>query len=96
MVTWVTDKEKDIYQETERIRRQVKAEKQVQIELQKEIDSLKLQLEKSRQGLQAASRLGDQLEYSKLQISGLKEEGKMFHNLLHIVTCRPIACSVMS
>lgn len=82
----VADKEKDIYQETERIRRQVKAEKEVQIGLQREIDSLKLQLQESREGLQAASRLSDQLEYSKLQISGLKEEGKKFNILLHIAT----------
>lgn len=75
----IIDKEKDIFEETERIRRQVQAEKQIQVELQSEIDSLKRQLEESRQGLQAASRLGDQLEYSKLQISHLKDEGKIFH-----------------
>lgn len=71
--------------ETERIRRQVNAEKQVQIELQKEISNLKAQLEESRQGLQAAARLSDQMEISKQQISNLKEEGnKLYFIHLHV------------
>ncbi|XP_066256497.1 thyroid receptor-interacting protein 11-like [Euwallacea similis] len=68
------DKEKDVHKETERIRRQINAEKLVQDDLKKEIDSLKMQLDESKIGLQAASRLSDQLELIKKQNSGLKDE----------------------
>lgn len=68
------DREKDVIKETERIRRQINTEKQVQEELKKEIENLKRQLDESRQGLQAASRLSDQLEMVKKQNSGLKDE----------------------
>lgn len=71
--------------ETERIRRQVNSEKQVQVELQKEISNLKAQLEESRQGLQAAARLSDQLEISKQLVSNLKDEGnKLYFIHLHV------------
>lgn len=73
----ISDKENDVRQETERIRRQIKAEKQVQQELEQEIASLKSQLEESRQGLRAATRLGDQLEFTKKQNAALKEEGNL-------------------
>lgn len=43
--------------------------------MQQEINNLKGQLEDTRQGLQAASRLGDQLEATKKQNVALKEEG---------------------
>lgn len=56
------DKQKDIHNETDRIRRQIAVEKNAQIELQKEISSLKQQLKESKEGLQAAGRLTDQLE----------------------------------
>lgn len=62
--------------ETERLRRHVNAEKQVQEELKKEINSLKSLLEESKQGLLAASRLSDQLESSKKNMNALKEEGR--------------------
>ncbi|XP_066147856.1 thyroid receptor-interacting protein 11-like isoform X2 [Euwallacea fornicatus] len=68
------DKEKDVQKETERIRRQINAEKLVQDDLRKEMDNLKMQLEESKIGLQAASRLSDQLELIKKQNSGLKDE----------------------
>ncbi|XP_018336097.2 thyroid receptor-interacting protein 11-like isoform X2 [Agrilus planipennis] len=68
------EKEKDIYVETERIRRQIKAEKQIQDELKQEIANLKSQLEGSKQGLQAASRLNDQLETCKQQIASYKDK----------------------
>lgn len=55
-------------------------EKQLQQKLNEEIESLKLQLEESRQGLQAASRLGDQLEFAKKQNIALKEEGIYYYN----------------
>ncbi|KAG5899246.1 hypothetical protein JTB14_035424 [Gonioctena quinquepunctata] len=68
------DKERDVFKETERIRRQIAAEKQVQEELKKDISSLKSQLEESNQGLLAASRLSDQLELSKKTVSMLRDE----------------------
>jgi hypothetical protein len=40
--------------------------------------SLQLQLEESKHGLQAASRISDQLEQSKQLSSTLKGEGKFF------------------
>ncbi|XP_050316065.1 thyroid receptor-interacting protein 11-like [Anthonomus grandis grandis] len=68
------DREKDVHKETERIRRQINVEKQVQETLKKEIENLKCQLEDSKVGLQAASRLSDQLEHLKKQNLGLKDE----------------------
>ncbi|GJQ77799.1 Gmap [Trypoxylus dichotomus] len=68
------DKEKDIYHETERIRRQINTEKQKQEDLQKEIVNLKNQLDESKQGLLAASRLNNQVETSKQQVASMKEE----------------------
>ncbi|KAJ8920016.1 hypothetical protein NQ315_006547 [Exocentrus adspersus] len=68
------DKERDVAKETERIKRQIKVEKQVQEDLKREIAGLKSQLEESKQGLQAASRLSDQLEHSKKAVGALKEE----------------------
>ncbi|CAH0546155.1 unnamed protein product [Brassicogethes aeneus] len=68
------DKEKDVHQETERIRRQIAVEKSVQEELKREIHNIKQQLEESKQGLQAAARLSEQLELSKRLTVTLKEE----------------------
>ncbi|VEN40474.1 unnamed protein product [Callosobruchus maculatus] len=68
------DKEKDIHKETERIRRRINIEKQVQEELKKEIECLKSQLDESKQGLLAASRLSDQLENTKKTVTVLKKE----------------------
>ncbi|KAJ8926555.1 hypothetical protein NQ314_021072 [Rhamnusium bicolor] len=73
------NKEKDVFKETERIRRQINTEKQVQEELKVEISSLKSQLEESKQGLQAAARLSDQLEHSK-KISHFTE-GRRYESL---------------
>lgn len=73
------DKEKDVHTETERIRRQIVLEKQTQEELRRELDSLRGQLEESKVGLQAASRLSDQLELVKKSNTGLKDES-MFSN----------------
>ncbi|XP_022905111.2 thyroid receptor-interacting protein 11-like isoform X1 [Onthophagus taurus] len=68
------DKEKGVQLETERIRRQIMVEKNVQENLKKELTCLKNQLDESKQGLLAASRLSDQMETSKHQIVVLKEE----------------------
>jgi len=54
-------------------------EKQTQEELRRELDSLRGQLEESKVGLQAASRLSDQLELVKKSNTGLKDES-MFSN----------------
>lgn len=75
MIITFIDKDKDVQKETERIRRHISAEKQVQEELKKEIAQLKSQLEESNQGLLAAARLSDQLETSKKTISMLNKEG---------------------
>lgn len=50
----------------------------MQDQLQKEINTLKAQLQESKQGLIAASRLSEQLERSKQQVSTMKDEGKLF------------------
>ncbi|CAH1286573.1 unnamed protein product [Diabrotica balteata] len=68
------DKEQDVIRETDRIRRHINTEKQVQEELRKEIANLQAQLEERNQGLLAASRLSDQLESSKKTVVGLKDE----------------------
>ncbi|XP_044253304.1 thyroid receptor-interacting protein 11 isoform X2 [Tribolium madens] len=68
------EKENDIGKETERIRRQIMSEKRVQDELRSEIVSLQAQLEESKQGLLAASRISDQLEQSKHLIANLKSQ----------------------
>lgn len=69
------DKEKEVHNETERLRRQINSEKKVQDDLKNEILTLKSQLEESKQGLLAAARLSDQLANSKNNIAALKEEG---------------------
>ncbi|KAK4873231.1 hypothetical protein RN001_015260 [Aquatica leii] len=68
------DKEKDVYMETERIRRQITQEKKIQDDLRNDNNNLKMQLEESKQGLQAAARLTDQLEKTKKQMVNLKDE----------------------
>lgn len=73
---FLLDKEKDVEKETERIRRQITAEKRIQDDLRVEISNLQSQLVDSKNGLQAASRLSDQLEHSKQLTTLLKAEGK--------------------
>lgn len=80
MVFFFSDKDKAVHEETERIRRRIEAEIRIQQDLQKEINNLRLQLDESKQGLQAASRLSDQLESSKKQTADLKKEGTLFHD----------------
>lgn len=71
----VLDRETDIYRETDRIRKQIAVERRIQDDLRTEVVQLKSQLDESKQGLLAASRLTDQLENAKQQVNGLKEEG---------------------
>ncbi|KAF5296375.1 hypothetical protein FQA39_LY12494 [Lamprigera yunnana] len=68
------DKGNHVQLETERIRRQINQEKKIQEELRNDNNNLKAQLEESKQGLQAASRLTEQLEKSKRQSLNLKDE----------------------
>lgn len=70
--------------ETERIRRHINTEKQIQEELRAEMSNLKSQLEERNQGLLAAARLSDQLESSKKIVSGLKEEGTYLYTLYFV------------
>lgn len=49
---------------------------------QDEISRLNAKLEEALAGLQAASRLGDQLETKTAQINDLKEQGKVFSLLI--------------
>lgn len=79
------DREKDIINETERIRRQVNVEKQKQNDLQSEINTLKAQLEESKQGLKAAARLTEQMEKSKQQVVTMKNEGMSLVIFLRIL-----------
>lgn len=87
-VNWILDKEKEVHKETERIRRQINAEKKIQVDLRNEIVSLKAQLEERKQGLLAAARLSDQLENSKTNLASLKEEGNFsfyFRFFFHLI-----------
>lgn len=53
------------------------AEKNIQEDLRKEIAYLKSQLDESKQGLQAAYRLTNQLENAQQQNNSLKDECKL-------------------
>lgn len=75
---FILDRETDIYRETDRIRKQIVVERKIQDDLRNETVQLKCQLEESKQGLLAASRLTDQLENAKQQVNGLKQEGTYF------------------
>lgn len=77
MFFYFAEKENIVYQETERIRREITKEKSVQDELRKEIGSLNNQLQESKQGLQAAYRLTNQLESAQQQNCNLKDECKL-------------------
>ncbi|CAG9816273.1 unnamed protein product [Phaedon cochleariae] len=85
-VTDVEEREKNsstIYTSVSiRANQQIAVEKQIQEDLKREISSLKLQLEESNQGLQAASRLSDQLENSKKTVSTLKDEVSLLQSKL--------------
>lgn len=81
------DKDKDVYEETERIRRQITLEQKVQDALREENSGLRSQLDESKQGLQAAARLTDQLEKSKKQIIALREEVTKLQDKLQMKEC---------
>lgn len=77
----ISDKERDIQTATEKIRRKCEEQKQQNTILLEEIARLNKKLEESLAGLQAASRLGDQVETKTAQINDLKEQGKFASRL---------------
>lgn len=74
----ITDKERDIHTATEKIRNKMEDLKRENHALQDEIARLNAKLEEALAGLQAASRLGDQVETKTAQINDLKEQGKTY------------------
>ncbi|CAK1594890.1 unnamed protein product [Parnassius mnemosyne] len=68
------EKERDIANATEKIRNKMEEAKNQNQRLQEEIARLNSKLEESLAGLQAASRLGDQVETKTAQINDLKEQ----------------------
>ncbi|KAH9632435.1 hypothetical protein HF086_010828 [Spodoptera exigua] len=69
------DKERDIHTATEKIRNKMEEQKRENQGLQIEISRLNAKLEEALAGLQAASRLGDQVEMKRAEINDLKEQG---------------------
>ncbi|XP_068624368.1 thyroid receptor-interacting protein 11-like [Battus philenor] len=68
------EKERDIAAATEKIRNKLEDIKNQNLKLKDEITRLNSKLEESLAGLQAASRLGDQVETKSAQINDLKEQ----------------------
>ncbi|RVE51900.1 hypothetical protein evm_003520 [Chilo suppressalis] len=68
------DKERDIHSATEKIRNKMEDLKRENLNLMDEISRLNSKLEEAMAGLQAASRLGDQVETKTAQINDLKEQ----------------------
>ncbi|XP_047540993.1 thyroid receptor-interacting protein 11-like isoform X1 [Vanessa atalanta] len=68
------DKERDIHSATEKVRNKMEDIKRHNEILQQEIARLNGKLEESIAGLQAATRLGDQVETKSAQINDLKDQ----------------------
>ncbi|KAL0810274.1 hypothetical protein ABMA28_010436 [Loxostege sticticalis] len=68
------DKERDIHTATEKIRNKMEDLKRENHGLRDELARLNAKLEEALAGLQAASRLGDQVETKTAQINDLKEQ----------------------
>ncbi|XP_050357884.1 putative leucine-rich repeat-containing protein DDB_G0290503 isoform X2 [Nymphalis io] len=68
------DKERDIHSATEKVRNKMEDIKRHNEKLQQEIARLNGKLEESIAGLQAATRLGDQVETKSAQINDLKDQ----------------------
>ncbi|CAG9789951.1 unnamed protein product [Diatraea saccharalis] len=73
------DKERDIETATEKIRNKMEDLKAENHDLMDEITKLNSKLEDALAGLQAASRLGDQVETKTAQINDLKEQVRTLH-----------------
>lgn len=70
------DKERDIAEHTQQLRRQLDAEASAQRDLRSEMDAMRQQLAEAKQGLLAATRISDQLENYQLANANLKDERK--------------------
>lgn len=68
------DKERDVRSATEKIRNKMDEQRRENQGLQIEISRLNAKLEEALAGLQAASRLGDQVEMKRAEINDLKEQ----------------------
>ncbi|XP_037293074.1 thyroid receptor-interacting protein 11 isoform X2 [Manduca sexta] len=68
------DKERDIHAATEKIRNKMEDQRRQNNKLQEEIARLNAKLEEASAGLQAAARLGDQVETKTAQINDLKDQ----------------------
>jgi len=68
------DKEREIQLATERLQQQLQGAQQRHDELCAEVTALKFQLSEAKEGLNAAARLGEQLDKKSEIIAGLKEE----------------------
>lgn len=81
MINLITDKERDIQTATEKIRNKMEDLIRQNSSLHDEITRLNNKLDESLTGLQAATRLGDQLETRTAQMNDLKEQGKLRFDL---------------
>lgn len=81
MINLITDKERDIQTATEKIRNKMEDLIRQNSSLHDEIKRLNNKLDESLTGLQAATRLGDQLETRTAQMNDLKEQGKLRFDL---------------
>lgn len=72
----LSDKERDVEAQSQRLTTELKNEKLKQTELRNEIQNLQTQLSEAKNGLLAASRISDQLEMSQITITTLKNECK--------------------
>lgn len=70
------DKERDIAEHTQQLRRQLDAEATAQRTLRTDLDALRQQLAEAKIGLLAATRITDQLENYQLANANLKDECK--------------------
>lgn len=74
LLRFTTDKERDVESVTYRLRKDLEMEERKQADLRKEIQSLHDQLQESKNGLLAATRITDQLETCQVANSTLKAE----------------------
>lgn len=77
------DRQHDIEQATQRLRREIAGLEENGDRLRDELEVLKEKLAEANQGLIAASRLSDQLESSQQAVIVLREEGKKVLEIMH-------------
>lgn len=71
-----TDKERDIELRTASFQKELDTEKAQQLKLTRDIQQLQQQLQEAKNGLMAAARLSDQLEFNQHTIERLNNESK--------------------